>query len=82
MTLSTDSMSSVKLWVDASRGVHNDIRSHAGRYMMIERSALFSKFSKQKLNSKSSTEEELIAASEVLLRYYGLLISLEIRDAQ
>ena len=59
MTLSTDSMSSVKSWVEASHGVHNDMRSHAGRYMMIGSGALFSKFSKQKLNSKSSTEEEL-----------------------
>ena len=66
MTLSADSMSSVKWWVDASYGVHNDMRSHTGGCMMIGRGALFSKSSKQKLNSKSSTEAELIAASEVL----------------
>ena len=34
--------------------------------MMIGRDALFSKSSKPKLNSKSSTEAELIATSEVL----------------
>ena len=66
MTLSVDSMSSVKWWVDASYGVHNDVRNHIGGCMMIGRGALFRKSSKQKLNSKSSTETELIADSEAL----------------
>ena len=66
MTLSADSMSSVKWWVDASYDVHNDMRSHTGGCMMIGRGALFSKSSTQKLKSKSSTEAELIAANEVL----------------
>ena len=56
MTLSADSMSSVKWWVDASYGVHNDMRSNTGGCMMIGRGALFIKSSKRKLNSKSSTE--------------------------
>ena len=66
MIMSADSMSSVKWWVDVSYGVHDDMRSHTGRCMMIRRGVLFSKSSKQKLNSKISTEAELIAASEVL----------------
>ena len=66
MTLSADSMSSKKWWVDTSYGVHNVIRSHTGGCMMIERGALFSKSSKQKLKLKNSTKAELIVASEVL----------------
>ena len=66
LILSASSTSCVKWWVDASYGVHPDMRSHTGGSLSLGRGSIYSKSSKQKLNSKSSTEAELIAASEVL----------------
>ena len=42
------------------------MKIHTGGSLSIGRGVLFSKSTKQKLNSKSSTEAELIASSEVL----------------
>ena len=65
LTLSVESTTSVKWWEDASYGVHQDMKSHTGGSLSLGRGVLFSKSTKQKLNSKSSTEAELIASSEV-----------------
>ena len=41
------------------------MRSHTGATMSMGKGSIYSKSSKQKLNSKSSTEAELIAASDM-----------------
>ena len=51
-------------YVDASYGVHKDFKSHTGSTMGIGKGPICSKSSTQKLNSKSSTESELIALSD------------------
>ena len=51
-------------YVDASYGVHADFKSHTGSTMGIGKGPICSKSSTQKLNSKSSTESELIALSD------------------
>ena len=77
LTPSAESMSSVKWWVDTSYGVHQDMKSHAGGSLSLGRGVLFSKSTKQKLNSKSSTEAELATSSEVLPQILWTRYSLE-----
>ena len=56
----------LQTWVDASYAVHGDMRSHTGACMSMGRGVFNVKSSKQKLNTKSSTESELIGASDYL----------------
>ena len=56
----------MKTWVDASYAVHKDMKSHTGGVVSFGIGAVMSKSSKQKLNVKSSTEAELVGASDYL----------------
>jgi hypothetical protein len=51
-------------WVDASFAVHPNMRSHTGGTMSMGRGMIHCRSSKQKLNTKSSTEAELVGTSE------------------
>jgi hypothetical protein len=66
LTLGADDMGIMKTWVDASYAVHEDMKSHTGGVVSFGRGATMSKSSKQKLNTKSSTEAELVGASDYL----------------
>ena len=66
LTLSIDNMSLLKTWVDAAYALHHDMRSHTGGVIMMGKGALYGKSSKQKLNTKSSTEAELVGGSDFL----------------
>jgi KUP system potassium uptake protein len=52
--------------VDASYAVHDDMKSHTGGAISFGRGTIMTKSSKQKLNTKSSTEAELVGASDYL----------------
>ena len=65
--MQADSVNALNSWVDASYGVHPDMKSHTGGVMSLGRGVFACKSSKQKLNtSKSSTEAELVGASDYL----------------
>jgi hypothetical protein len=66
LTLGADDLSSIKTWVDASYAVHPDMRSHTGGVMSMGRGGILCKSTKQKLNTKSSTEAELVGATDYL----------------
>jgi hypothetical protein len=66
LRLSADNLNIVKWWVDAACGVHNDMRSHMGDVMLMGTGAVYSQSSKQKLNTKSLTEAELVGIDDVL----------------
>ena len=51
-------------WVDASFAVHPNMRSHTGGVMSMGRGMIHCRSSKQKLNTKSTTESELVGTSE------------------
>ena len=63
LRLKADSIS-ILAYVDASYGVHNDMRSHTGVVIGLGKGPIYCKSSVQKLNSTSSTEAELIALSD------------------
>ena len=54
------------MWVDASYAVHADMRSHTGGMMTLGNGAAYCTSHKQKLNTRSSTESELVAVNDVL----------------
>ena len=66
LTIGADSLEKLVTWVDAAYGVHQDMKSHTGGTMSFGRGVVLCKSSKQKLNTKSSTEAELVGASDYL----------------
>jgi hypothetical protein len=66
LTLEADNLSVVKWWVDASYGVHPDMKSHTGATMSLGKGAIYSRSTRQKLNTKSSTEAELVGVDDVM----------------
>jgi hypothetical protein len=66
LRIGADSLSQFATWVDASFAVHPDMRSHTGGVISFGRGGLICKSKKQNINTKSSTEAELIGASDYL----------------
>lgn len=65
-TLGADDLGRMRSWVDASYAVHPDMRSHTGGVTSFGTGGIVCKSSKQKLNTKSSTEAEVVGASDYL----------------
>jgi hypothetical protein len=56
----------MKWWVDAAFGVHPDMKSHTGGVLSFGGGAVYGTSTRQKLNTKSSTEAEVVGVSDVL----------------
>ena len=54
----------IKWWIDASFAVHPDMRSHTGAAMSLGKGCPISISRKQRLNTKSSTEAELVGVDD------------------
>jgi hypothetical protein len=52
-------------WVDASYAVHPDMKSHTGGTMSLGKGSIYSASKTQRLNTKSSTEAELVGVDDV-----------------
>eukprot|EP00980_Cylindrotheca_fusiformis_P016285 scaffold4840_cov147-Cylindrotheca_fusiformis.AAC.1 len=66
LTLEADSMNVIQWWVDASYAVHPDMRSHTGATMMMGKGSVYSKSTQQKINTRSSTEAELVRVNDAM----------------
>jgi hypothetical protein len=66
LTLQIDKVTAIKWYVDASFAVHHDMRSHTGSVMIMGKGAIYSASTKQKLNTTSSTEGELVGVTDTL----------------
>jgi len=64
--LNADKDVAIYAYVDASYGVHQDMKSHTGGVISLGKGPVYVTSAKQKLMSKSSTEAELIGVSDVL----------------
>jgi len=64
--LSAKDLRVVKWWVDGSYAVHKDCRSHTGATMSMGSGSIYSSSQKQKINTRSSTEMELVAVDDML----------------
>jgi hypothetical protein len=66
LNLQCDNLQIIKWWVDASFACHTDMRSHTGGIMSLGKRAVYATSVRQKLNTQSSTEAELVAVNNVL----------------
>jgi len=64
ITLTIEPDDEAKWWVDSSYAVHPNMKSHTGIYMTLGKGAPYTASCKQKLNTKSSTEAELVAVDD------------------
>ena len=63
-TIGAKNIQDLYTWVDAAYAVHDDFRSQTGGCMSFGHGLIHHKSSIQKLNTKSSTEAEVVATSE------------------
>ena len=66
LTLEASDTKLMQWWVDASYGTHHDMRSHTGGVFTLGKGAIYATSMRQKLNTKSSTEAELVGVNDVL----------------
>ena len=66
LTLSAETLRVFKWYVDASFAVHPDFKSHTGAFMSMGKGGLQVLSRKQKLNTRSSTEAELVGVDDVM----------------
>jgi hypothetical protein len=66
LTLRADGSCIIKWWVDGSHGVHFDMRGHTGGMASLGKGALMPTSTRQKLNTRSSTETELVGADDMM----------------
>jgi hypothetical protein len=64
--IGANSLTMFKTWVDAAYAVHDDMKSHTGGAMSFGLGVLNAKSCKQRLHVKSSTEAEVVGASDYL----------------
>lgn len=66
LVLGWDESGTIRWNVDASFAVHKDMRSHTGAVLTLGQRALTSMSKKQKINTRSSTEAELIGVDDTI----------------
>ena len=66
LILSTYNLNTIKWWVDVSYASHDDMRGHTGAMMSLGFGSVLRISQKKKLNTKRSTEAELIGADDAL----------------
>jgi hypothetical protein len=66
LVLGIDDINIIKWWIDASFAVHPDFKSHTGANMSLGTGCPISMSRKQKLNTRSSTEAELVAVDDAI----------------
>jgi hypothetical protein len=77
LTLSAASLHNVRWWVDASYAFHPDMISHTEGDMSLGRSIIYVTSKRKKLNTKSSTEAELVGVDDVIPQVLWTLYFLE-----
>ena len=86
LTLEANDVSIIKWWADASFAVHPDMRSHTGGAMPLGKGTIYGTLTQQKINTKSSTEAELVGVNDVMpqvlwTRYFMEAQGYEIKDS-
>jgi hypothetical protein len=66
LILSSDNTSIVKWWVDGSYATHPDMRGHTGAGLSLGRGFPIASSTKHKLNTRSSTEAELVSVDDCM----------------
>ena len=64
--MSADDSRTIKWYVDAAFAVHKDYKSHTGAVMMLGSGVIISSSTKQKVNTRSTTESEFVGVDDML----------------
>ena len=85
LTLEASDISVIHWWIDASFAVHANYKSHTGACLSFSRGCPMNISSKQKINTRSSTEAELVAINDAMAlvlwcRLFIMGQGFEIRD--
>ena len=87
LTLEADDSQTLTWYIDAAFAVHPDMKSHTGATFTLGKGVICSDSTKQKVNTRSSTEAELIAVDDKIskviwtkkfLEYQGFPVKLNI----
>ena len=66
LTLQSETSKIVKWWVDGPHGVHPNCRGHTGETKLQGKVPNISTSTKQKFNTMSSTDTELVSADDIV----------------
>ena len=66
LTLEVDDLQLVHWWIDGTFATHRDMRSHTGGAMSLGKGVIYGTSTRQKLNTRSSTEAELVAVDDCM----------------
>jgi hypothetical protein len=66
LILKAESLNVIKWWVDASFATHDNCRGHTGATMSLGKGSIVGMSKKQKINTRSSTEAELVGADDAI----------------
>ena len=68
LTIELNEEQVLKWYVDAAFAVHADMKSHTGAVLVMGKGGIICESTKQKVNSRSSTEAELIAVDDKIAK--------------
>ncbi len=77
LILSADDLHVIKWYVDAAFAVHPDFKSHTGGSVTLGTGAPINQSRKQKLNTRSSTEAELVGADDMATMIFWTKLFME-----
>ena len=77
LTLAMEDTTVIKWHLDASFAVHDNMRSHTGAIMSLGKGSIQSVSRKQKINTRSSTEAELVSFDDILSKLMWTKLFLE-----
>ena len=66
LTLEADDLQLIHWWIDGAFATHRDMRSHTGAAMTLGKGVIYGTSTHQKLNTRSSTEAELVAVDDCM----------------
>ena len=75
--IGANSLDQIYTWIDASYAVHMDMRGHTGGAISMGYGLVHARAGKQKINTKSSTESELVGTAEYIPYNLWILMFLE-----
>eukprot|EP00978_Attheya_sp_CCMP212_P037033 scaffold171954_cov19-Attheya_sp.AAC.1 len=76
-TLEADDSQTINWYVNAAFAVHADFKSHTGAVMTLRKGIVISISTKQKVNTRSSTESELVGIDDAIAKMLWTKLMIE-----
>ena len=80
LTLEADDSSTLTWYIDAAFAVHMDLKSHTGSVFTMGKGAITNGSTKQKINTRSSTESEVVGVDDRISKVLWTKLFLEWQD--